>query len=233
MKILAVDTSTRTCSVALIDDDALIAETTTGVSRTHTKHLMDMIAHTLADAGLGLDHIDALAVVKGPGSFTGLRIGISTVQGLAVAAGKPVAGVSALEALAWQSMAYRGNIYPMIDARRAEVYTAGYYASDGRLRHISPEQVGPPEDAFKCMATPCLILGSGALLYRNLIGEHLGSQAQLAPVLRHHVHASSVAALALEQFEQKGVDKGAAVRPDYLRQSDAEINLQRLRSKSA
>ena len=227
MKILAADTSTRTCSVALIQNDALIAETTTGMRETHSKHLMDMIDQLLTQARLDINALDALAVVKGPGSFTGLRIGISTVKGLAAATGIPVYGISALEALAWQCKGYATRIYPMIDARRDEVYTAGYRVTDKGLDKQMAEQVGAPDKVVKAMETPCLCIGTGALLYRELLEAHLGSDVASAPAMRHHVQASSVAYLAWQKIEQGGLDKNDQITPDYLRKSDAEINLKR------
>ena len=227
MKILAVDTSTQTCSVALTDNDELIAETTTGIRQTHSKHLMDMIAQLLAGAKLDTNAIDGLAVVNGPGSFTGLRIGVSTVKGMASATGMPVCGVSALEALAWQCQAYAGRIYPMIDARKAEVYTAGYLASSGTLNLQKDAQVGAPDKVLKTMETPCLCIGTGALLYKEMIATHLGSDVRFAPALRNHVQASTVAFLAWQKFECEGLDLGDQVTPDYLRKSDAQLNLQR------
>jgi tRNA threonylcarbamoyladenosine biosynthesis protein TsaB len=227
MKILAVDTSTRTCSVALVDNDRLIAETTIGIRQTHSKHLMDIIAQLIAAAKLDIDAVDGLAVVNGPGSFTGLRIGVSTIKGMATATGMPVCGVSALEALAWQCQAYNGRIYAMIDARKAEVYAAGYLAADGELTQQMAAQVDSPDNILKKMKKPCLCIGTGALLYKDLIETHLGPEVQFVPALQNHVQASTVAFLARQIFERGRVDRGDPVTPQYLRKSDAQINLPR------
>jgi len=226
MKILAVDTSTQICSVALIDDDALIAETTTGSQQTHTRHLMGMIEHLLQGAHMRIDAVDALAVVQGPGSFTGLRIGISSIKGLAAATGKPVTGISGLEGLAWQCLDYNGHIYAMIDARKAEVYSAGYLATDGCLRPLQAEQVVTPDKLLADCETPCLFVGSGALLYKDLILKRLGTSVRLAPPLQHHVRASTVAYLAWQRFKPGDLGASGQLVPEYVRQSDAEINLQ-------
>ncbi len=225
MKILAVDTSTQTCSVALIDDEALIGETTTGLHQTHSKHLMSLIEQLLAVAGLRIDAVDALAVVRGPGSFTGLRIGISSVKGLAAATGKPAVGVSSLEALAWQCSSYNGRIYPMIDARKAEVYAAGYLAANGCLQRLDAEQVSTPANVLTSCETPCLFVGSGALLYQDMIRDRLGANAFLASTLQHHVRASAVAHLAWQGFKQGKFGENGQLIPDYVRKSDAQINL--------
>ncbi len=229
MKILAVDTSTQTCSVALIDDDALIAETTTGLRQTHARHLMGLIEHLLAEAGMPIDAVDGLAVVQGPGSFTGLRIGISSVKGLSAAMGKPAVGVSSLEALAWQCLSYNDCIYPMIDARKAEVYASGYLATQGCLRPLAAEQVITPDKMLTTCKTPCLFVGSGALLYRDLIMDRLGNNAHFAPALQHHVRASTVAHLAWQRFKRGDFAENGQLVPDYVRRSDAEINLQQKR----
>jgi tRNA threonylcarbamoyladenosine biosynthesis protein TsaB len=187
---------------------------------------MDIIAQLLAEGKLDIHAIDGLAVVNGPGSFTGLRIGVSTIKGMATATGLPVCGISALEALAWQCQAYNGRIYPMIDARKAEVYAAGYLASGGDLTLQMAAQAGTPDDVLKTMEKPCLCVGTGALLYMDLITTHLGPEVQFVPALRNHVQASTVAFLAWQKFEREGLDRGDQVAPDYLRKSDAEINLQ-------
>jgi tRNA threonylcarbamoyladenosine biosynthesis protein TsaB len=225
MKILAVDTSTQTCSVALIDGENLIAETTTGSHQTHTKRLLGIIAHLLAGAGWRTAALDGMAVVQGPGSFTGLRIGISSIKGLAAATGKPVVGVSSLEALAWQCLTYKGRIYPLIDARKTEVYTAGFLAADGRLNPLMPQQVAGPNEVLANIEAPCLMVGNGALLYGDMIRERLGSRVHLAPLGQHHVRASTVAFLAWQRFKQGDLVEDGQLVPEYLRKSDAQIHL--------
>lgn len=126
MKILAVDTATKSCSVALTEDDAVLAETTTHSGQTHSRHLLNIVDAVIARAGLTLNQIDGFAVSIGPGSFTGLRIGISTVKGLAYGRGRPVVGVSSLEALSRQCPQTPQQICAMIDARKQEVYFCFY-----------------------------------------------------------------------------------------------------------
>jgi len=120
VKLLAVDTSTRACSVAVVDQDRLACEITTGPTGTHSTHLMRLIRTALALAETELHGLDGLAVCVGPGSFTGLRIGVSTVKGLAFATAKPVAGVSSLEALAQPCLPWPHLICALLDARKGD-----------------------------------------------------------------------------------------------------------------
>ena len=148
MKLLAVDTSTRACSVAVVDQDRLACEITTGPAGTHSTHLLSLIRTALELSEMELHGIDGLAVCVGPGSFTGLRIGVSTVKGLAFATAKPVAGVSSLEALAQPCLPWPHLICAMLDARKGEVYAARYRARDGRLEREGREVVLSIADAL-------------------------------------------------------------------------------------
>jgi tRNA threonylcarbamoyladenosine biosynthesis protein TsaB len=227
MKLLAVDTSTPNCSVALVDNTTLIAEVTTGPRQTHSRHLMGMIRDLLGEAALPVNALEGFAVVKGPGSFTGLRIGISSIKGLAALTGKPVAGVSSLDALAWQCLGYNGLVCAMIDARKSEVYFAVYRSETGHLQRLTDEQVASPDTAVAAIAGPCLFVGSGALLYEKVIRKQLDASARLVPPSQHHIRGSTVAQLALERFERNDADPIQALVPAYVRQSDAEINWQK------
>ena len=154
MRILAVDTSTRSCSVAVVDGNDLLAEVTSGNGQTHSRHLMAMIDSVLGLAGLDLSMTDGLAFTCGPGSFTGLRIGISTILGLAAATRKPIVGISGLDALAMQAATPDMTICPLIDGRRNEVYCARYRWINGELVKEMAEQVLLPEMAISGVNTP-------------------------------------------------------------------------------
>ena len=144
MKILAVDTATRGCSVAIVDQSSLLAEVTIVSAQTHSKHLMEMIHTALQGANLRVSDIDGWAVSAGPGSFTGLRIGMSTIKGLAMASGKPVVGVSSLQALAWQTLPCSNLMCAMLDARKGQVYCARYRSVSGALMQDLPAAVLSP-----------------------------------------------------------------------------------------
>jgi len=225
VKLLAVDTSTRACSVAVVDQDRLACEITTGPAGTHSTHLLRLIRMALGLADMELNGLDGLAVCVGPGSFTGLRIGVSTVKGLAFASAMPVAGVSSLEALAQPCLPWPHLICALLDARQAEVYAARYRARDRRLEREGREVVLPIEDALDGIHEACLFVGDGARRYRESIGSKLGPLAFFANSSQDIIRASTVAALARRQFELKEIEDLDHLVPRYVRQSDAELRI--------
>ncbi|MGD2270071.1 MAG: tRNA (adenosine(37)-N6)-threonylcarbamoyltransferase complex dimerization subunit type 1 TsaB [Desulfobacterales bacterium] len=227
MKILAVDTAAKSCSIAIVDDEALLAELSLVRNQTHSKHLMEMIKRTSILSGIAISAMDGFAVTRGPGSFTGLRIGLSTVKGLAAASGKPVVGVSSLKVLALQSCPSAGIICPIIDARRKEIYTACFRYIDGQLNQLGPERVGPLRHVLNDLDEPCTFVGNGAILYREVIRETMGEFAQFAPASQSIIRGATVAFLSMRRFQNADVDDAASLTPIYIRQSDAEMNLAR------
>src|SRR5512142_2379760 len=133
MYVLGIETSTKTGSVAVVSDKAVIAQYSLNIEITHSERLMSTVDRVLKDTGIALSQLDGFAVATGPGSFTGLRIGVSTVKGLAFATGKPVAAVPTLFALAWNVPHAAWPVCPLLDARKKEVYAA-VYALDGASR---------------------------------------------------------------------------------------------------
>jgi tRNA threonylcarbamoyladenosine biosynthesis protein TsaB len=225
MKIMAVDTATQSCSVAIIDGWELLAETTTLNKETHSRHLLNIIDEVVSKAGMILNRIDGFSVCIGPGSFTGLRIGISSIKGLAYALGKPVVGVSSLESLAFQCRQMSRMICPMIDARKQEVYFCLYRWKNGKYMKESDEQVASPTEAVRSIPSSCLFVGSGAELYRDLILNEVGVSAAIADAQQHIIRASSVARLSLPRFKQQDTDEVHLLAPHYIRKSDAELKL--------
>jgi tRNA threonylcarbamoyladenosine biosynthesis protein TsaB len=225
VKLLAMDTSTRACSVAVVDQERLICEITTGPVGTHSTHLLSLIRMALELAEMELHGLDGLAVCVGPGSFTGLRIGVSTVKGLAFATAIPVAGVSSLEALAQPCLPWPHLICAMLDARKGEVYAARYRACDGRLERQGREGVLSIEDALAGIHEACLFAGDGARRYREAIGSKLGPLALFAASGQDIIRASTVAAIAQRQFAWKEIEDLDRLVPRYIRQSDADLKL--------
>lgn len=224
MKILALDTATKSCSVAIIEAGSLSAELTTLKDQTHSKQLMELIHKGLEMSGFSADELDGLAVTVGPGSFTGLRIGISTIKGLAHALEKPVVGISSLDVLAWQCADRSYLICPLLDARKGEVYSATYRFNNDTLTPKSPEIASAPEAAIQKIKEPCVFIGSGAQLYRRNISTVLGDLAYFAPESQNIIRASSVAFLSMERFETRDTVEAADLVPHYIRKSDAELN---------
>jgi tRNA threonylcarbamoyladenosine biosynthesis protein TsaB len=227
MKILALDTATASCSVAVIEGESLRAELTTLITETHSRHLLSMVATAIDMAGLQADQLDGFAVSIGPGSFTGLRIGISAIKGLAFSLRKPVVGISSLAALAWQCNPSPYLICPVIDARKKEVYFGRYRFNNGQLQAEGLEQVASPAAALRAINETCVFVGSGASLYREKIVSMLGRSAQFAAPGQHTIRASTVAWLSLERFAQNQTDDVELLVPHYIRKSDAELNLGR------
>jgi tRNA threonylcarbamoyladenosine biosynthesis protein TsaB len=225
MKILGVDTSTISCSVAIVDETSLLSEFTIYREETHSKHLMDMIKAVMRMASLNFSDLDGFAVTRGPGSFTGLRIGISTIKGLAVASEKPVVGISSLETLAFQ-VSYSSNlICPILDARKGEVYFSRYRFLNGHLQKQTKERVATPDKAVDDLNESCLFLGNGAVLYKEMILEKMGEFASFAPMIQNTIRASTIAYLSMTKFENNDTDENEKILPYYIRKSDAELNL--------
>jgi tRNA threonylcarbamoyladenosine biosynthesis protein TsaB len=219
---LAVDTATRSLSVAVSRGGETLAELTTAAGGTHAVRAMGLIRTALGLAGLEWVHLDGLAVNIGPGSFTGLRIGISTVKGLALATGKPVCGVSALEALAFQAWPWPYEIRPLLDARRGEVYTSLFRWQGGRLVRLAAEQVLSPEQALQTGpgGGPCLFIGNGAELHRDRIRARLGQGAEVAASEQNLIRGASLARLAAQRYAEHGPDDLESLQARYIRPAD-------------
>ena len=223
MIILAVDTSTLTGGVAVLNDDTVLAEVAVTSQQTHAKRLVSAIDATLGMADHTIADCEGFAVTTGPGSFTGLRIGISTVKGLGFATKKPVAGVSTLGALAHQFPLFPHLICPVLDARKGEIYTA-LYESTGHMKwnRIIQDCAVEPAEWLRQVNDPCLFVGDGTIVYRQLIREILGDLAYFAPGYLNKVRASVVGYLGMQQIlygETPNVDE---LVPHYIRKSDAE-----------
>jgi len=225
MNILAVDTATKSCSVAIIDNQSILAEQTKVTQQTHSKHVMGMIRATIDLSGLKFADLEGFAVSRGPGSFTGLRIGIATVKGLAFASRKPLVGVSSLEALAMQSANSSFLIVTLLDARRGEVYCCRYRYKKENLERETKEDLLPLEKAIQDINEPCVFIGNGSVVYRNLLVDRLADLAHFEPDFQNTIRASTVAYLSMGQFQYGNTDDVVNFVPVYIRKSDAEIKL--------
>ena len=226
MRILAVDTSAKSCSVAVVDEDSLLAELTLVTGQTHSKHIVGMIDTVINMSGLVISDVYGFATTVGPGSFTGLRIGISSVKGLAAASGKPVVAVSSLDALALQAFDFSSYLVcPLLDARKKEVYCSQYRFIDGILEKKSKEMVLSPEKAVWGISERCIFIGNGASLYQKLIIDKIGELAHFAPSCRNTIRASTVACLSMNRFKKNDADDIDILVPHYIRKSDAQLNL--------
>lgn len=222
MNILAFDTATQSCSIALMTDGKLVAESTSAVKGTHTRRLMPMIDRLLSRVEIPMDDLDGFAATVGPGSFTGLRIGISTLKGLAAATQKPIVGVSTLEVLAHQCSGDTEIINPVLDARKNEVYYSLYRRTLEGPVALTSERSGTPEDLAATIESPCTFIGDGVSVYRDEIRALLGQYAFFAPESENVIQAAVVAALGFKRLSAGNVDDPMVIAPHYIRRSDAE-----------
>ncbi|OQX64307.1 MAG: tRNA (adenosine(37)-N6)-threonylcarbamoyltransferase complex dimerization subunit type 1 TsaB [Desulfococcus sp. 4484_241] len=224
MKLLAVDTATNCCGVAIADDDEIVASVTLVSGLTHSRRLLSVIHDIMDKTGLTVADMDGFAVTLGPGSFTGLRIGISTVKGLAVALRKPVAGVSTLEAIAWQFHTSSMLICALIDARKGEVYTSRYRFKNGKPEIVLPECVLPPEQAIAGIKEPCIFAGPGVDVCREAVCGNSVKTAVIAPSFQKNVPPGTVACLGIRNFKDGMVNAPDDLAPVYIRKPDAVLN---------
>lgn len=224
MKILALDTGTSSQSVALLNEDRLIGEYTFHCETSHARHLLRTIQLLLNDFRLTIEDIDGLAVSIGPGSFTGLRIGISTVKGLALASKKPVVGIHTLDALAFNLTFARSLICPIIDAKKGEVYTAIYKMDEhGGFIKLTEDMAIDIKLLLERIHESTIFTGQGVKMYRTLITETMEELATFATGQISTVRASSVAYLGLIRLRQGLTEDIVSLAPVYVRPSEAEI----------
>lgn len=224
MKLLAIETSTMLGGVALSDDKSgLIAEIRLNVKTTHSERLMTAADHLLVQSELGLHDIDAIAVASGPGSFTGLRIGLSTAKGLCYAAKKPLVTVPTLDAFA-RNFAYA--LHPvclMLDARKDEVYCALYRWRGEAFDKVMAETAVRPEDILTELEGTVIFAGEGVAKYRDRIVGIMGGRALLAGPDKTVPSPANVAMLGLEKALRGEYEDPVMSSPVYIRKSEAEI----------
>ncbi len=226
MKLLSVETSTMLGGVAIIDEAlGLVVESRLNVRAAHSERLMSEINAALERSSLTLGDIDALCVCTGPGSFTGLRIGLGAIKGLAFSTGLPVAAVPTLEALAWNFPHSAHPVCPMLDARKGEVY-AGLFRTDGGepVRLVEETSIRPGTLATALGKFEAVVLlGQGAELYRDVFVGSLGKRALLAPPHLGVPSAASAAHLGLARALRGEFTDPAGLSPYYIRKSEAEL----------
>ena len=224
MKILAIETSAVTASVAVTQEETLLAQSFQNTGLTHSATLMPMAADLLKNTGLTLEEMDVIAVAVGPGSFTGVRIGVAAAKGLAWPGNKPCAPCSTLESMAWQCAHPGGEICPVMDARRSQVYNARFLARDGGLERLSRDRaIGLEElaaEAKKSGKTQILV-GDGAAMCYNAFQER-GIPAVCMPPHLIYQTAWGVARAALELAHAGQLVHAGQLSPRYHRLSQAE-----------
>ena len=224
MKTLALETSAKSVSVAVTENGTLLAQAYQDRGLTHSVTLMPLLDGMLKTAGLTLDDMDIIAVAQGPGSFTGIRIGVSAAKGLAWAKALPCCGVSTLEAMAYGVTDFEGVVVGAMDARRQQVYNALFRTENGRVTRLCADRAVAMElvaEELAAIPEPKLIVGDGAVLLYDFL-QKVGIGCRLSSPLHRQQSAAGVA-LAAEHLAAQGLTCSAQeLQPVYLRLSQAE-----------
>lgn len=236
MFVLGIEAATQVAAVAVVCGERLVAERLVNNQRTHSVNLLPMIKGVMEDAQVDRRSLAGIAVSTGPGSFTGLRIGMATAKTLAQAWGLPVVGVGTLEALAYALWGREGLICPVLHAKKDEVYAALYRMEKEELCCVEgPLALSPPELVQKLLRVevPVTLVGDGALMHRELFRGCLGNRVAFAPDSLMWPRGAHVAELGYYRLMQdKGCDP-LELLPNYVRPSEAEVKwLQKQQSKS-
>lgn len=233
MKILAVDTTAAAASAALCEDGFLTGEYFVNLKQTHSQTIMPMVGSLLKSCGVSLKDIGLFAVSCGPGSFTGVRIGVAAIKGLALPFDTPCAAVSSLEALAQNLVASGGVICAAMDARRNQFYNALFETCGESLKRLTPDRAIAFDELEKDIretvssGKKVFLVGDGAKICYNNLKENGIDGIELAPQNLLYARASSVAAVGLEQYLQGDATTATALLPSYLRLPQAERELKK------
>ena len=224
MLILAFETSAKAASVALLEEGKLLGESYQNTGLNHSQTLMVMAEDLLKQCGKTVEDITAVAVAEGPGSFTGVRIGVAAAKGFAWGRNIPCYGASTLEAMAESLGVYEGYVCPVMDARRSQVYNALFYVNRGNITRVKEDRaiaLAELSQELQALEGPIFLVGDGSdLTYRTLSVEV--SNLVLPPEHRKHQRATGVAILAAKKQAAGESGDGAALQPNYLRLSQAE-----------
>jgi len=226
MRILALETSTLAGSAALLEGGRIVGESLLDVALTHSERLMAMVDRLIQDSGWRAADLEALAVSTGPGSFTGLRVGIATAKGLALALGVPVAPVPTLDALAWNLPFADALVCPLLDARKGEVYLALYRWREDHVERCSEYLALSPRAVAARLTSPAIVLGDGVAACLPFLSD-LGAGLRVAPVSHWMPRAAIVGQLGCAMLESGQAVTADALAPLYLRPSEAELAARR------
>ena len=222
MVILGLDTSTPKGSVALLDGDRIIGESIS--SSKYSDQFLVMVDKVLKKIAGGLEQVDGFCVTTGPGSFTGLRVGVSLIKGLVMATEKPFLGINTLEAYANLVKPVPQSICPILDARKKEIYTARFKYAEGILSRETADQALSPQELCNLTQEPTIFLGNGLEPYGETLCSQLGNRFIDKFQLKNHTVAASAALIALNQFETSSCSNLDNLSIHYVRKSEAELN---------
>ena len=222
MKILSLDTTAEVCSASLCEDKKLVAEMTVNTGNTHSETLLPLVEQILKISETALDEVDCFACSTGPGSFTGVRIGVATVKGLAYGKGKPCVSVSTLEALAYNLIGYSGIICPVMNDRRNQVYNALFECCDGVLKRLCSDRalsIDELDEELSSIDKPIYLVGDGYSITERGFKK---TKICFVPERQRLQSAYSVACCALEKINEGQTLSDSELVPIYLRPSQAE-----------
>ncbi len=225
MKILAIDTSGANCSVAIIDEEKVICDFNLSIGTTHSETLLPMIDEVCRTSKIDLSEVDVLACGIGPGSFTGLRIGIATIKGFALAQNKPVIGIPTLDSLANNIATFDGLVCSVLDARNNNVY-AGIFKHEDEKVVLQDDYITEDLDTLieilRSKNEKIMFVGDGAVSFKQQFKAALNEKALFAPIHLNNQLSSSVAKAALIRAMNNDFDNADTLNPMYLRKSQAE-----------
>lgn len=230
MTILAIDTSTKVLGIAILKDNQVIGEVTTNIQKTHTPHLMPAIHQLMEKVEIAPDQLKQIVVTKGPGSYTGVRIGLTTAKSLAWALNIPLVGISGLEALAYQGRFFHSYVCPFFDARRGTVFTGLYRWDQSKFVQVLEEKNILMKDWLQLISEnkeEILFLSPDISLYNNMIKDKLGDLAVIPEEVYHLTKPSYLALAGLD----KAPDHIHTLVPNYLRLAEAEANWRKAQGK--
>lgn len=228
MKILVLESSGLVASVALMEEDKVVCEFNMNHKKTHSQTLLPMVDEMVKITGYEIKELDAVAISKGPGSFTGLRIGSATAKGLTQALHIPVIPVSSLAGLAANLYGTTDLICPIMDARRAQVYTGLFqYEGEGLETKMEDQAMAVKEliDVLNQRGEPVIFLGDGVPVYRKNLEEGLQVPYRFAPAHLNRQRAGAVGILAVQYYKEGKTETSRDHKPEYLRKSQAEREL--------
>lgn len=217
MKILGIDSSTTVATVSVATEEKILGEYSIDDKNTHSQKLMVMVESLLEQLNLDIEDIDCFAVSKGPGSFTGLRIGIATAKSFAYALDRKLVGVSSLEVIADNYRHFEGTVVPMMDARNKRVFTAVYSGSGGELSETVKEDAMGLEELFEVLESSkgrIMFCGDGCVAYRGEIEERFGDRAAFAEANLNTPRASSLCLLGLEKYRAGEFEDYFEMKPE-------------------
>ncbi len=225
MRILGIDSSTPGCSVALLNNGTIVSEQIADPQPSYSKFLLQMVDQVLKQGEVRLDDVDGFAVTLGPGSFTGLRIGVSLLKGFILATEKPFVGINSLEALA-STVDSRGlPVCTALDARKQELYAAVFENKNNELVPVVPESVLAPEALCPAIEAPTLFIGNGVERYRDLFRKVLGDRFVEPEGPLKYSTAAGVARLAAPRLATQNNFDLNQLQINYIRKSEAELCL--------